>query len=172
MHVASWIVAMLSYIYIYRNATTSCIVALQNYTQLREVVRLAWLVRANNWDAQLIEQYSKRTTTSCIVAMLLLPVACCFFVVWNIVKCCCCLLLGRATHNNDPPCDLDYDCGAPFPRGEALSVHNCAELQMTLATYGEPKAKNLNLNTWHRTFRRRDKNILQLIEKSVANNND
>ena len=53
-----------------------------------------------------------------------------------------------------------------------VGTGNYAELQMTLATYGEPKAKNLNLNTWNRTFRRRDKNILQLIEKSVANNND
>ena len=33
-------------------------------------------------------------------------------------------------------CNLDCVCGMPFQHGEACSVHNCAELQMTLATYG------------------------------------
>ena len=82
-------------VYINQNTTTCCIVALQNYTKLREVVRVARMVGANNWDAQLIEQYGKRITTSCIVAMLLLAVASCSFpVVCNIVAMLLLLVVG------------------------------------------------------------------------------
>ena len=82
-------------VYINQNTTTCCIVALQNYTKLHEVVRVARIVGANNWDAQLIEQYGKRITTSCIVAMLLLAVASCSFpVVCNIVAMLLLLVVG------------------------------------------------------------------------------
>ena len=56
---------------------TGCIVVVQKYTQIDRIFRVATLVDANNWDAQLIKHYGKRTTTRWIVAMMLLHVACC-----------------------------------------------------------------------------------------------